>query len=176
MATTQKNRNGNDQTDEMIDWTRGIGMEATRDTQEALSRSMRATIDTVSSFAEVGQRVGRELVQLSMQGTKEALRLFADVQGSTLDALQAGIGSWAVGQPALHTWQRMLDGNAQAYSRFAETVQGTAEQGTERIKDAVEQMADQVKENSAQLGEIGDALEENRAGRSTRARSSSSTK
>ena len=166
MATTQRTRrNGNDRTDETIDWSRGLGMEATRDAQEVLARSLRATVDTVSSFAEVGQRVGRELVSLSVQGTKEALRLFAEVQGSALDAFQAGIGSWAVGQPALATWQRLLDGNAQAYSRFAETVQGTAEEGTERIKEAVEDMAGQVKENSAQFAEIGEAMEENRTNR-----------
>ena len=177
MATTQRTRrNGNtNRTDEMIDWSRGIGLEATRDAQEALSRSMRATVDTVSSFAEVGQRVARELVSLSMQGTKEALRLFADVQGTALDALQAGVGSWAVGQPVLETWQRLLDGNARAYSRFAETVQGTAEEGTERIKVAVDEMADQVKENSAQLAEVGEALEENRTNR-PQSKSSSSSK
>lgn len=177
MATTQRTRrNGNDRTDEMIDWSRGLGTEATRDAQEALSRSMRATVDTVSSFAEVGQRVGRELMQLSMQSTKEALRLLADIQGSTIEALQVNIGSWAVGQPAVQTWQRLLDGSARAYSRFAETVQGTAEEGTERIKDAVDHMAGQVKENAAQLAEMGDALEENRTSRPRASASSSSSR
>ena len=172
MATTQRTRrtNGNDTMNETIDWSRSLGLETTRDAQEALSRSVRATVDTVASFAEVSQRVGREMLQLSMQGAKEALRLCAEVQGSTIDALQAGAGSWAVGQPVLQTWQRLLDGSAQAYSRFAENVQGTAEQGTERIKEAVEDMADQVKGNAAQIGEIGEMLEENRTSRpSTRA-------
>jgi hypothetical protein len=44
-------------------------------------------------------------------------------------------------------------------SRFAETMQGTAEEGTERIKQAVDVMADQIKEGTTQLGQ---AVEEAR--------------
>jgi hypothetical protein len=139
-------------------------MEATRDAQEALGRSMRASVDSMSSFTEVGQRVSREMFSLTVASTKEAFRFWADVSGSALDALQTGFGSWTSGQPVLQSWQRLLDGSARAYGRFAETMQGTTEEGTERIKEAVDELADHVKESSAHLGELADDLESRRAG------------
>ncbi|MDQ1504570.1 MAG: hypothetical protein QOD57_2297, partial [Actinomycetota bacterium] len=84
---------------------------------------------------------------------KQMLQMMAEMQGSTLDALQAGLVPWAEGSPAYRGWQRLVDGGAQAVSRFAETMQGTAEEGTERIKQAVDVMADQIKEGTVQLGQ-----------------------
>ena len=160
-TTTRTRRDGGGQ--DATGWSRSLGLEATRDAQEALGRSMRASVESMSTFSEVGQRVNRELFSLTVASTKEALRFWADVQGSALDALQTGFGTWTTGQPILQSWQRLLDGSARAYGRFAETMQGTTEEGTERIKEAVDAMADQVKESSAQLGALGDEIEERRA-------------
>ena len=174
-TSTRPRRNGGSR--EATDWTHNLGLEATRDAQEALGRSMRASVESMSTFSEVGQRVNRELFSLTVASSKEALRFWADMQGSALDAVQTAFGTWTTGQPILQSWQRLLDGSARAFGRFAETMQGTTEEGTERIKEAVDAMADQVKESSAQLGGLSDDIEERRAradsGSSSTARTSS---
>jgi hypothetical protein len=173
-ATNQKTRRNGD-IQETAGWGRRFGLEATHDAQEAVGRSLRATVDSFSAFSEVTQRVSREIVALSVEGAKEAFRFYAELQGSTLDALQSGFGGWSASQPFLQSWQRLLDGSAKAFGRFAESLQGTAEAGTERIKEAVEAMADQVKETSAQLGELGDTVED-RPARSTASASRAATR
>jgi hypothetical protein len=130
-----------------------LGLEATRNAQETLLRSLRTGVDTALTFGDVGTRVGRELVDLTVTGAKQMLQLWAEMQGSMLDALQSSIVPWSDNSPAVRGWQRLVDGSASAVSRFAETMQGTAEEGTERIKQAVDVMADQIKEGTAQLGQ-----------------------
>jgi hypothetical protein len=149
-STTQNRRrtNGGAADDNME-----FGMEATRNAQETLIRSLRTGVDTALSFVDVGQRVSRELVSLSVTGTKQMLQMWAEVQGSTLDALQSTVVPWADDNPAVRGWQRLVDGSASAVNRFAQTMQGTAEEGTERIKRAVNVMADQVKEGTAELSQ-----------------------
>lgn len=154
-TTTQARRrtNGNGNAEETAEFT----MEVTRNAQEMLLRSLRAGVDTALSFAEVNQRVSRETMSLSVAGAKQMLQLMAEIQGSALDALQSTVVPWSEGNPAFRGWQRVLDGSASAVSRFAETMQGTAEEGTERIKRAVDVMADQIKEGSKEMGQ---AIEE----------------
>jgi hypothetical protein len=147
-TTTARRRNGG-----TPDETAEFGMEATRNAQETLLRSLRTGVDTALTFTDVGQRVSRELLSLSVTGAKQMLQMMAEMQGSTLDAIQAGLIPGSDGNPAYRGWQRLVDGGAQAVSRFAETMQGTAEEGTERIKQAVDVMADQIKEGTVQLGQ-----------------------
>ena len=154
-TTTQARRRNGGTADE----TAEFGMEATRNAQETLLRSLRTGIDTALTFTDVGQRVSRELMALTVTGAKQMLQLMAEVQGSTLDALQASLVPWSEAAPAMRGWRHLVDGSAQAVSRFAETMQGTAEEGTERIKQAVDVMADQIKEGTTQLGQ---AVEEAR--------------
>jgi hypothetical protein len=156
MATTtttqQRQRRNGGTPDEMAEF----GMEATRNAQEALLRSLRAGVDTALTFADVSQRVSRELVALGVTGAKQMLQLIAEVEGSALDAVQAGLLPWADGHPAFRGWQRLVEGSATAVNRFAETMQGTAEEGTERIRQAVDVMADQIKEGTTQLGQAAE--------------------
>jgi hypothetical protein len=147
-STPTRRRNGGTP-DEAADF----GMEATRNAQETLLRSLRTGVDTALTFTDVSQRVSRELLSLTVTGAKQMLQMMAEMQGSTLDALQAGLVPWAEGSPAYRGWQRLVDGSAHAVGRFAETMQGTAEEGTERIKQAVDVMADQIKEGTVQLGQ-----------------------
>jgi hypothetical protein len=146
-TTTQSRRRNGGAADE----TTEFGMEATRNAQETLFRSVRAGVDTALTFTDVGQRISRELMSLTVTGAKQMLQMMAEMQGSALDALQAGYAP--DGRPAFAGWQRLVDGSAQAVSRFAETMQGTAEEGTDRIKQAVDVMADQIKEGSTMLGQ-----------------------
>ncbi|HZQ78005.1 MAG TPA: hypothetical protein VFE55_11785 [Acidimicrobiia bacterium] len=148
-STSQaRRRNGGNPEDEAE-----FGMEATRNAQETLLRSLRTGIDTALSFTDVSNRVGRELIELTVTGAKQMLQMWAEVQGSMLDALQNSVVPWSGDSPAVRGWQRLVDGSAQAVNRFAGTMQGTAEEGTERIKRAVDLMADQIKEGTAQLGQ-----------------------
>ena len=149
-TTTQtRRRNNGGSAEDSVEF----GMEATRNAQETVLRSLRTGVDTALTFADVTQRVGRELMTLSMTGTKQMLQLWADVSGSALDAVQQSVVPWADEHPARRGWQRLVDGGAQAVGRFAETMQGTAEEGTERIKRAVDVMADKIKEGTAELGQ-----------------------
>ena len=148
-TTTQNRRRNGGNAEEATEF----GMEATRNAQETLMRSLRTGVDTALTFADVGQRVSRELMTLSVTGAKQMLQMWAEVQGSMLDALQSGAAPWSENSPTLRGWQRLVDGSAHAVNRFAETMQGTAEEGTERIKQAVDVMADQIKEGTAQLGQ-----------------------
>ena len=116
----------------------------------------------MTTYAEVGQRVWRELVQLSFTGTREALRLCAEVQGSSIEALGQSLSGWSTPQPALEGWERLLNGSARAFAQFAESVQDKAERGSERLKEAVDVMAEQVKETSAQISSLGDVVESQR--------------
>jgi len=148
-TTQNRRRNGGSAEDDAAEF----GMEATRNAQETLMRSMRTGVDTALTFADVGQRVTREIMTLTVTGAKQMLQMWAEMQGSMLDALQAGVAPWAEESPAARGWKRLVDGSAHAVNRFAETMQGTAEEGTERIKQAVGVMADQIKEGTAQLGQ-----------------------
>jgi len=149
-TTTQNRRRTNGGTSED---SAELGLEATRNAQETILRSLRTGVDTALTFSDVGQRVGRELVELTVTGTKQMLQLWAEMQGSILDALQSSVIPWSDNSPASRGWKRLVDGSAAAVNRFAETMQGTAEEGTERIKQAVDVMADQIKEGTAQLGQ-----------------------
>jgi hypothetical protein len=152
-TTTQTRRRNNGGT---ADETTEFGMETTRNSQEMLLRSLRTGVDSALTFADVSQRVSRELVGLNVAGAKQLLQMWAEMQGSVLDALQAGLVPWSESSPAFRGWQRLVDGSAQAVNRFAETMQGTAEEGTERIKRAVDVMADQIKEGTVQLGQAAE--------------------
>ena len=151
-TTTQARRRNGGTAEEEAE----LGMEATRNAQELLLRSMRTGVDTALSFADVTQQVSRELVRLNVTGAKQLLQMWAELQGSILDALQGSAVPWTQESPAFRGWQRLVDGSAQAVNRFAETMQGTAEEGTERIKRAVNVMADQIKEGTVQLGQAAE--------------------
>lgn len=151
-TTTQTRRRNGGTADETTDF----GIEATRNAQEMLVRSLRTGVDTALTFADVGRQVTGELVGLSVAGTKQMLQMWAEMQGSLLEALQAGLVPWSEGSPAYRGWQRLVDGSAHAVNRFAETMQGTAGEGTERIKRAVDVMADQIKEGTSQLGQTAE--------------------
>lgn len=148
-STQSRRRNGNGNTEDIAE----LGIESTRNAGETMIRSLRTGVDTTLTFVDVAQQVSRELANLTVTGTKQMLQLWAEVQGSMLDALQNSVTPWSEGNAAFRGWQRLVDGGAQAVNRFAETMQGTTEEGTERIKRAVDVMADQIKENTTQFAQ-----------------------
>jgi hypothetical protein len=167
MATTASRTRRNGGSEALTDWSSSIARETTRDAQEALGRSLRATVDTMTTFTEVTQQVWGELVQLSVTGAREAIRLGAEVQGSAIEAMQQALTGWSSRQPAVEGWERLFNGSARAFAQFAETVNDKAERGTERLKQAVDVMADQVKETSSRIADLGDVVENERARNTT---------
>ncbi|MGH9024060.1 MAG: hypothetical protein ACRDV9_13345 [Acidimicrobiia bacterium] len=165
-ATTSQQRRREVGSDGAIDLT----VETTRNAQEIVIRSLGATMNTARIFTDVSQRVGRELTALTMASVKQALRMMAEMQGSTLEAFQATLGPWSESTPATQGWHRLVDSSASAFGRFAESMQSTAEEGTERIMRAVNTMADQVKENTSEIGHIVE-VESDRIARATSTRS-----
>lgn len=128
-AATTSARRANDEATRAAESSWDLGLDVTREAQEAWGRSLQASFSTMTTFLEVTQRINRELFDSALGGAKQSMKLWADM------------------------------------------VQGTAERGSERIKDAVETMADQVKENTGQLASV---VDENgsRAARSTTSRAS----
>jgi hypothetical protein len=168
---SSRSQRTDDPVNETVELSRGLGLVATHDAQEALGRSSRATLDTLTTFSGVSQQVNRELTDFMMSGTREVLKLVADMQGNWLEATQKALGGFTTNGPAVEAWQTMLDGNTKAFGQYAEIIQGAAEKGTDRIKEAVEVMADQVKESTGQLASIADVIEDDKpaAGRTSRA-------
>ena len=161
-SSTQARRRNGRSPEDAVD----LGIDVTRNAQETVIRALGTGADTALNVVGVNQQVGRELVSLTIAGTKQALRMSADVLGSVLDAFHP----WAESQPASRGWHRLIDGSAHAFSRFTEEMQGTAEEGTERIKQAVDTMADRVKESAAELGQAA----EEQSNRTSRAAAASS--
>jgi hypothetical protein len=161
-----------DRADDAVGSARALGLAATNDAQEALGRSSRATLDALSTFTEVSQQVNRELAGFMMSGGKETLKLWADMQGTWLEAMHSALGGFSANGPAVEAWAKILDGNTKAFGRYTEVVRETVEEGTDRIKEAVESMAEQVKDSTGQLAPIADVVEDDKPPATGRTRAS----
>jgi hypothetical protein len=159
VTENQKTRRDDERTAERA---RDLGHDVNQDVEDILARSMRATAVNVSTFTEVGQKVSREMAALYVAGAKQGLRLYADFQGAMLDAVEASISPSAVSAPLVAGFERFFYGGTRAYGRFTESLQGTTEEGVERIKQAVDVMADQVKESMADLATPSEDGQQNR--------------
>jgi hypothetical protein len=149
MPVTENQKTRRDDAERTTERARDLGHEVNQDVEDILVRSMRATAVNLSTFTEVGQKLSREMAALYLAGAKQGLRLYADVQGTMLDAVEASMGPAAVSAPLVAGFERLVNGGTRAYGRFTETMQGTTEEGVDRIKQAVDVMADQVKESMA---------------------------
>ena len=167
MATTTSTRSRRSNGDHYQEAAE-LGTDATRNAQETVIRALGTGTDTALTVVDVGQKVAREVVSASVAGVQQTLRMSADVLASALGAVHYSLGPWAEGRVAVQGWRRLVDGSAQAIGRFAEEMQGTAQEGTERIKQAVNVLADQVKDSATELGQAA----EEQANRTSRAASS----
>ena len=125
-------------------------------------------VETMSLWADVSQKILRELVDLSASTAKEGVRLYADLQASAVEALRDGqsrlrqrplsfdeIARDPVGfyhravADSVESAQRAfraVEGNAQAVSRSAERLQATAEQASTEIQASVTQLAGRLQQ------------------------------
>jgi hypothetical protein len=143
-------------------------MSDTAKAQEQMNQFAGKTMETMTLWADVNQRVLREMTELAAGTAKEGVRLYAELQQSGLEALreaQATAMRWqstwqeaprdplAWYQRALtdgveHTqkWFRILEGNAQAVTRTAERLQTTAEQTGKGIQESFTEAATKMKD------------------------------
>ena len=143
---TRRAKPGNDRAEQAAEHT-------AEQARKAISTSASATVDTVTTLAEVGQQVSQKLFDVAVNAAREGLQLYAEVQGAALDALRTSADQWIAPQSVLSGWQALADGNAQAVTRYAEQVQRLAEEGTQEIQQAVAVLGDQAKRTSRRLAE-----------------------
>jgi len=124
------------------------------------------TVETFSLWADANQRILRELVDLSASTAREGVRLYAEVQSSTLEAVKEGRaymlsrqdaiqdaprdpfgalqkGAVAAVESAQRTL-RLFEGTAQTLNRSAERLQVTAEHAGQEIQATFTQLAGKV--------------------------------
>ena len=130
-------------------------------------------VETFTLWADMNQRVMRELVDLSATTAKEGVRLYAELQSTAVEAVRDGQSLFLNGQSSLQDAARdplgfcqkavaesvksaqktfrLLEGNAQAMTRSAERLQATAEQTGREIQGSVTQLASKLKQLYAPL-------------------------
>jgi hypothetical protein len=135
---------------------------------EILGQVSGKTVEAMTAWAEANQRVLRELVDLSVVAAKEGVRLYGELQQSTLEAVRDGQASamkwqasWQDAPKDPMQWYqralvetvdgaqklfRMLEGNAQAMTRSAERLQASTEQAGKGIQQTMEATVTRMKE------------------------------
>ena len=131
------------------------------------------TVEAFSLWADANQKILRELVDLSASTAREGVRLYAEIQSATLEAVKDGqsyllrrqdamqdaprdpLGAYQKGalesvESAQKTF-RLLEGTAQAMTRSAERLQVTAEHAGQEIQATVTQLAGKVQSLYAPL-------------------------
>jgi hypothetical protein len=131
-------------------------------------------VATFTLWADMNQRVLRELVDLSATTAKEGVRLYGEMQAAAVQAVRDGQSLLLNGQSSLEDAAsnplgfcqktvtesaesaqkafRLLEGNAQAITRSAERLQATAEQAGNEIQGSVIQLASRLKQLYAPVG------------------------
>lgn len=147
-------------------------MSESQKTQELLGQVAAKAVETVTVWADANQRVLREIVEFSTATAKEGLRLYAELQQSAIEALRDSQataarwqGAWSDGaKDPVQASQKMLldgvdgtqkafkllEGQAQAFTRAAERLQTSVEQAGKGIQDAYTAVVTRVKDVYAQ--------------------------
>ena len=134
---------------------------------EILGQVSDKTVETMTVWAEANQRMLREIVDLSVGAAKEGVRLYSELQQSTLEAVRDGQAtamkwqaSWQDAPKDPVQWYqracvetvdgtqklfRMLEENAQAMTRSAERLQASAEQAGKGIQETIEATVTRLK-------------------------------
>jgi head-tail adaptor len=127
-------------------------------TKETFDRMAGKTVDAMTLWAEANQRVLREMVELGAGTVKEGVRLYAELQRTTIEAVREGQASalrwqngWrefptdpaalyrgaiAEGMTGTQQMFRLAEEGALAVSRSAERMQAAAEAATKGIQEA----------------------------------------
>jgi len=136
-------------------------------TDELFSRATGRMVEMFSLWADANQKVLRELVDLGASTAKEGVRLYAEIQSSSVEALKEGQAFVLRRQADMQDTARdpmacyqhnvlesvesaqkafkLFEGNAQAMTRSAERLQVTAEQAAKEIQATFAQLTGKVK-------------------------------
>jgi hypothetical protein len=147
-------------------------MHDSRKTQELFGQVAGKAVDTLTVWADANQRVLRELVEFSTATAKESVRLYAELQQTAIEALrdsQATAARWQSawsdgtkdpvqacqkvlldGVEGTQKAFKLLEGQAQAFTRAAERLQSSAEQAGKGIQETYTAVVTRVKDVYAQ--------------------------
>ena len=147
-------------------------MHDSRKTQEMFGQVTGKAVETLTVWADANQRVLREIVEFSTATAKESVRLYAELQQTAIEALrdsQATAARWqgawsdAPKDPVQACQKALLDGvegtqkafkllegQAQAFTRAAERLQSSAEQAGKGIQETYTAVVTRVKDVYAQ--------------------------
>ena len=131
-------------------------MATTKKADEMFGQFTGKAVEALTLWADANQKIVRELVDLSASTAKEGVRLYAELQSSTVEAVKGG-QDFLLGRQA--QWQeiqkdpaawfqkslldgmeeaqkafKLLEGNAQAITQSAERLQASAEQASKEIQ------------------------------------------
>ena len=147
-------------------------MNDSRKTQELFGQVAAKAVETATVWADANQRVLREIVEFSTATAKEGVRLYAELQQTGIEALRDSQATAARWQSAwsdgakdpVQAYQRvlldgvectqkvfkLLEGQAQAFTRAAERLQTSAEQAGKGIQETYTAVVTRVKDVYAQ--------------------------
>lgn len=143
-------------------------MDDARKAQELFGQLAGKAVETMTVWADANQRVLREIVELSAATAKEGVRLYAELQQGAIETLresQAAATRWqdvwqdGARDPA-QAYQRvlsdsvdgaqrmfkLLEGQAQAFTRSAERLQTSAEQAGKGIQETYTAVVTKMKD------------------------------
>jgi hypothetical protein len=147
-------------------------MNDPRKTQEMLGQVAAKAIEAATVWADANQRVLREIVEFSTATAREGVRLYSELQQGAIEALrdsQAAAARWQGmwtdgakdpvracqtvlldGVEGTQKAFKLLEGQAQAFTRAAERLQSSAEQAGKGIQDTYTAVVTKVKDVYAQ--------------------------
>lgn len=155
-ATTSNGRSGPE------DQARSLLRESGRDAQDAMNASVHASVGTFDTQANMARHLSEQTVAMWTGGARQMVRLWADMFDGSMEAFGVSVRSWNAEPPALAGWQHLLDAGTRALGQFAEQAQASSEEGVERLKEAVDGVADQVKDNGSKFAASAQATTRNR--------------
>jgi hypothetical protein len=118
------------------------------------SQSLGSALETFSTLGSVSQRVGGELLEQGTSAVRDGFETSAKVTGAVLDATKDtfnSFSSFSAEFDPLSTWSRLVDTSAHAYTDYATRLAASAEESTEKIRDAVRVLSDEVQASAARL-------------------------
>lgn len=128
-------------------------------TSEVLAKMTGAAVEVFTLLADANQKVLRELVDLSAGAAKEAVRLYAELQSSAVEAvkdshtlLMQRPAEPPFGAPGLRAAVRLFEGNTQALTRSAERLQVSVEQAGQEIQATYAQLSTRMQALYSPLG------------------------
>ena len=130
-----------------------------RSARDAVSETTAATVDSLVTYTEAAQNMLGELTALTLANAKDAYALQRDASKSAVAALGDTFGKDLLDQPVFQVWDKLVKVGADVLDRFAEQVKSSVEQGNTKIKEAVDTVAGQVKDQNAKLASAIEKVE-----------------